>query len=332
MKTKEFIKKVFNGEIIRVYYEHKNAMKLGKNTNIVNWQTIGKLEDYRNPQIKNNIRIKPLIAHTYWQGKVGEKQIFSIKSFICTQNMDYFIIYIWLDKQSFDESKKNILLQKLLNQYSNKIFIKCWDIDKEIKDTPANKYKHFFHFKGKPLPAIADDFRLIALYKYGGLYFDLDVMFCKDFIPLIMQGEFVYAWEKQPFANSAILFLNKKSYNAEYILKKVCKIKSSQPWAIFKYADTKLKHLIVYPCCMFDPLWNGYTEGMPIKNFEDFFKGFSNELKKDEKINSYKDFFNGIYAYHWHNQWKTPTTENSYWGLFNNEFDNIISNEVKRYD
>lgn len=89
--------------------------------------------------------------------------------------------------------------------------------------------KFIFYLKDHPQPAISDNFRLLSLYKYRGLYFDPDIMFCKDIIPLIMHGEFIYAWEKQPYANSAILFLNKKSWNSKYILKKIGKRKSSLP-------------------------------------------------------------------------------------------------------
>lgn len=327
-KSVEVIKKIFKGEGLRMLYEYKNSQKLGNNENIVNCQIISNIEDYNIPKL-NNIDASPIIAHAYWQGEIGEKQIFSIKSFLCTQDMDYFVIWLWLDKQSYERAKKSVLLQNLVRLYSSKLFIKCWDVDIEVKDTPANKFKSFFKLKGKSLSFIADDFRILSLYKYGGLYFDLDVMFCRSFIPLIINGEFVYAWEKQPYANSAILFLSKKSFIAEYLLRKVGKIKSSQPWAIFNYKDKKLKYLTVYPCCMFDPLWNGYIEGMPLENFEDFFKEFNKEFVKREDINSYKDFFKGIYAYHWHNKWDAKTCGNSYYGLFNKEFDDIIFNKEK---
>lgn len=81
---------------------------------------------------------------------------------------------------------------------------------------------------------------------------------------------------------------------------------------------------MVYPCCMFDPLWTGYKEGMPLRNFADFFKEFDTDFCKDERINSYKDFFAGIYAYHWHNQWSTKINKKSYFGIFNEEFDKLL--------
>lgn len=59
------------------------------------------------------------------------------------------------------------------------------------------------------MPARADAFRLLITYKYGGLYFDLDVLFLKDFSDLL-ENSFCYQWEKQPYANTAVLFLKDK--------------------------------------------------------------------------------------------------------------------------
>lgn len=306
------------------YYQLKNAMRTGENTNIINWQMHGERMDYNLPKCDCQSTFTPVIAHTYWQGEVGEKQLFSIKSFLCTQQMENFEIWLWLEENSYEANLQNSALQRLVMMSNHKLVLKKWNVFLEIQSTPAENGKSYFRWSGKPLPFIADDFRIIALYKYGGLYFDLDVMFCRDLSPLLMRGEFVYAWEKQPFANNDLLFLHKRSALAECIIKKMIKEKSSQPWVVFHYDDLNLRFLTVYPCYMFDPLWNGYVDGMPIQDFDDFFREFSVVFKKDEKVNSFKDFFTGIYAYHWHNRWKSLTREDSYFGLFNKEFDMMM--------
>ena len=38
-----------------------------------------------------------------------------------------------------------------------------------------------------------------------------------------------------------------------------------------------------------------------------------------------RDFFPGSFAYHWHNGWKEPEHEASYFGLFNREFDQRLA-------
>lgn len=150
-------------------------------------------------------------------------------------------------------------------------------------------------------------------------------MFLKDFTPLLKGHEFVYAWEYQSYANSAILYLRKNSYITNYLAKKLQKRKAAMPWVLFNYKDKKLENLRNYPCAFFDPLWGGYCEGMPFREFSDFFKEFDKDYVKDPNINSYRDFFPGAFAYHWHNKWDAKEVENSYFGLFNHEFDNIFT-------
>lgn len=307
------------------YSRIMNRMKCGDgDSSITNWNTIEPINCYNGYSTTEQPILSPLLAHTFWHGEISDKQLFSIKSFLCTQDMNLFELIIWLDGEEwYQKAVINPNLQELIRLSNNKIHLKEWNIKQEIKDTPFEKISWYFNWD-RLLPAVADDFRITCLYKYGGLYFDLDIMFVKDFSPLLMREEFVYAWEKQPFANSALLFLRKDSYLTKQLAKIMIRKKSSQPWALFQYKIKSLSPLMVYPCCMFDPLWTGYQEGMPIREFEDFFREFSPVFRKSEQINSYKDFFPGIYAYHWHNAWKVDTYKKSYYGMFNDEFDRLL--------
>jgi len=307
------------------YMNKKNPMKQGLNNNITNWHTLGNIIDYNEPTIKIEQYLQLIIAHTFWQGEIDIKQIFCLKSFIGTQNMNTFEIWLWLDENSYKLALRNTELLDFQKKCKNKIILKRWNVYFEIKNTPFEKITWYFKWE-RSLPYIADDFRIISLYKYGGLYFDMDIMFCKDLSSLIIRNEFVYAWEKQPFANNAILFLRKDSHIANEIAKLMIKNKSSQPWSIFNYKNKSLSKLTVYPCSLFDPLWNGYIEGMPLHDFNDFFREFDNDFKKSDLIKSYKNFFPGIFAYHWHNMWENETYEDSYFGLFNKEFNSIVKN------
>lgn len=307
------------------YYRIFNRMKCGNNDNITNWQTIEPKSCYDIYSATEQPKLAPILAHTFWHGEILEKQLFCIKSFLCTQDMTLFELIIWLDGEEwYKKALENKKLNDLILKSNNKIHIKQWNIKEEIKNTPFWSIRWYFKWE-RILPFVADDFRIIALYKYGGLYFDFDFMFIKDMKPLLMRDEFVYAWENQPFANNALIFFRKGSYISKSVCNLMIRCKSSQPWILFKYRRKKLAPLMVYPCFMFDPLWTGYKEGMPLKNFEDFFKEFNSDFPKLETINSFKDFFPGVYAYHWHNQWNVTTFKNSYWGIFNEEFDKILS-------
>lgn len=69
-------------------------MEPGNNSEITNWQVCGSIiNDYNMPKSNCESNIEPIIAHAYWQGNIGDKQLFSIKSFLCTQKMQYFKIW-----------------------------------------------------------------------------------------------------------------------------------------------------------------------------------------------------------------------------------------------
>lgn len=178
------------------------------------------------------------------------------------------------------------------------------------------------------LAARADAFRILMMHKYGGLYFDMDILFLRDLQTLFWGQEFVYAWEKQPYANSALMYFRKGSYITEHIVQKAVKRQSCLPWVLFRYGDKIMRYLRVYPCSFFDPLWMGYAEGMPLTRFEDLFCDMDKVIC--QHVNSFKDFFPGSYTFHWHNLWNREIHENSYISLFEREYDQIIGMWAER--
>ena len=318
--------KIWN--IIGLFYTRIiNRMRCGDNRCIRNWETIMPDVPYDEYNKITNPLLPTIKAHTFWHGEIEEKQIFCLKSFLATQNMSQFELILWLDgDESYEKAINNSQLKSLIRQTTNKLSIKKWDVSTEIAGTIFEKSKWYFKWD-RVLPFVADDFRIICLYKYGGLYFDLDVMFVKDFTPLLMRGEFVYAWENQPFANNAVMYFRRNSYLINVLAKEMIKKKSSQPWVLLRYSNKALSSLMVYPCAMFDPLWLGYEDGMPISCFSDFFRKFDSLFPKDIRISSYKDFFPDVYAYHWHNHWNVKTSNDSYFGMFNKEFSVMLDND-----
>lgn len=312
--------------------------------NYLNRQYTGNLSDYfinncidnkeiyeKNINIENRMRItktiedEKVIFHTYWYGEIGRKQAFSIKSFLVTQNTSKVELWLWLDEKSgFNNYEKNEYLKPLLPF----IKVKKYNPLINLNGSVFENYKWIFDQKER-LAYRGDGLRMWALNQFGGLWFDLDVMFLKDFEPLLQRHEFSYAWEYQPYANNAVLYLRKNSYINNYLEQKILKYKTTRPWILFKYTDKKLKNLMIYPCHLFDPIWQDVVENSkdiekPINDFKDFFKEFNNEFKKKEYINSYKDFFKESFAYHWHNNWDAEEYLNSYFGLFEKEFNKLL--------
>ena len=279
------------------------------------------LELLKNNLNNDTVKTKNISYHAYWYGEINEKHVFSIKSLLCTQHNKK--VYLWIDKKSI---KKN-LNNKYIKEIENYIEIKTYDPKIEIKNTCFKKFDYIFNQK-QNLPARADAFRLLIPYKYllenkyeGIIYFDLDILFLRDFSNTL-NNSFCYQWEKQPYTNTAILFFdNKKIIEQTNILIK--KHQTVLPWIIFNYSNEEMKDLMVLPCAYFDPIWNITDKtkyNYPIYSFNDFFKNYSGN------ISSYKEFFTGCYAYHWHNQWNTEIEKNSLFYRFNEEFNNILKN------
>ena len=116
----------------------------------------------------NNI----IIFHVYWYGILSRKQLLCINSYLATQDLQRTKLWIWLDYKNGNLEKN----KKLIPDHKN-IEIKCYIPKKESKNTPFEKYKYLT--QDKYIKFRSDIARLIFLYKYGGLYYDLDMILLK---------------------------------------------------------------------------------------------------------------------------------------------------------
>lgn len=275
-----------------------------------------KIEDYIHPIPEKIFRetSNKIIFHTYWKGQFGQKQAFSIKSLIATQKQYEFEIWLWLDYEDKEINRSN----KYIEDLKGFLQIKYYDVKTSIQNHPFKKVYNLFD-EHKNLAFRADGVRMWALSEYGGVWFDLDIMFIKDMHEFFIGPEFVYSWEKQNYANNALIYLRKNSETNKYLVKKVIKKHSTQPWALFNYKDKKLNSFKVYPASLFDPLWGIQNENLYIiKNFEEFFD------KPIHKKITPSEAFPYAYAYHWHNLWKKEVVEGSLFSQFENYFENEI--------
>ena len=261
-----------------------------------------------------------IIFHCYWYGTFGRKQALSIKSLLATQKSYRYEIWLWLDEEA-PEANTNGKDNPYINQICEHVNIKSYSPDLAKSVLIFRKIPKAFN-QQKYLAARSDSFRIWALYEYGGCYFDLDVMFLRDMGNLFMGSEFVYAWEKQAYANSAIIFMRKGSYTCKYTAKKFALMHRAQPWIIFRYSNRKLHDLKLYPCSLFDPLWYHDGEKYIFHDFEGFFR--SNAVISNGTITSPVAIFPYSYCYHWHNLWDAEVEHDSPFEFCEKYFDNIL--------
>jgi hypothetical protein len=149
-----------------------------------------------------------------------------------------------------------------------------------------------------PLYMYGDLFRcMLCAAELGDvLYVDLDVCFLKDFAPLFEDGDFLYRWERQPYANNAIIYSAAGGRLAREIKDLVRHHDSVAAWHLFTLNEPCLAGVRILPCEWFDPLWLN-EEGL---TFEDFFNGRDLGASLD-----------GAYCHHWHNHWQIVPHEDS---------------------
>lgn len=255
------------------------------------------------------------IFHVYWYGEINRHQLCCIYSYLYSQNLSSSKLWVWLDVNTYDLSAKSIPIHP-------NIKVKKYDPYKEVKNTPFVGYKHLDQTKS--LKFRSDIARILVLYNYGGLYFDLDMLLLKDLKPLL-NIEFCYSWSDLKKGNNAMLRLKKHSSICIQIIEKYKN--SVSPFNIHnqsfflgynhKYIFTDDLDLTCLPCVLFDPVWvlehrNQKSKYCKLHTFDDFFK------TTDENINNF--FADKLFAYHWHSRNNMKIEKNSYFEKFENKF------------
>jgi hypothetical protein len=235
-----------------------------------------------------------VIFHCFWNGQLNEKHLISIKScyYFNLFNKTNRKIILWLENNY--ENKFNDEIKKYAE-------IKHFCLSTELKNTFMEEKTYYYN---KELSYYSDLVRYILLYKYGGCWFDLDVLFLKNMDGLFYHYEneiIVYQWERQNYPNGAIYISlipnsEKMKKNIEFIIQK------NAGWG---FQEAKLTYdcqidLFVLPCSWFDAGW--------IQNPCHY--GF-NIFKTTNQIYTFDNFFNGAFCFHWHNQWNSPIEKNS---------------------
>jgi hypothetical protein len=239
-----------------------------------------------------------IVIHFYWRVPLdfGRKQVLPIKSALVNNyelNKDNLEINLWSNIDLSDN--------EYLSPIKDFINIKVWNPLEEIKGTILEEHLDYYKrsIRHDDRNWIAGDFfRLLCLHKYGGFYFDMDVLILRDLSPL-NKYEFLYQWgssgtttqEPSIFYNGAIMRLDKESTASIKLLKETLNISSaaqSTNWSSTLYSNIKDDNLNYLPCAWFNTEWCLKDPNYTMTAF-----------KKEEKFRS----FDGAFTWHWHNKW-----------------------------
>jgi hypothetical protein len=153
-----------------IFYEnYKSGLEFLSNINYDNYE-------YPKERVK---------FHVYTEANT-EKELESIKSYLATQNLDKTELIVWSDY--------DITNQENIQPYKDLVTLKVYSATEEAKGTPLEgKTKYLTPEDTSRHWMNSGIFRFLVLYKYGGIYYDMDMVLLRDFKPLLNQN-FAYQW------------------------------------------------------------------------------------------------------------------------------------------
>lgn len=167
------------------------------------------------------------LFHTYWSsnmtGDFGEKQMATLRSFSATQNTNHSLI-LWIPAE--DETRLTQTEEWIqLHQHTKRVQYQVIDPFALTIKTPLEPFMHTW----RSLVANNNDgndrddlLRMLVLYRYGGVWFDLDTMFVRDLAPLfehewIAQGSCSTGMFGNPFTGALFHFHKQSPYVCEIL-------------------------------------------------------------------------------------------------------------------
>ena len=242
-------------------------------------------DKFQYPEEKTNF-------HVYSEIRT-DKELECIKSYFATQNLEKTNLILWSD---YDVSN-----QENLQEFKDKIDFRIYDPVEESKGTLLEGHVERLLAKDDRYYLQSDLLRLLALYKYGGIWIDMDIILLRDFKPILDQ-EYLYQWGGDTdFAISGccatVISLKKKSELSELFLKEIIEmpiIGSTTIWGKDLFARVYRKRkFTIFPSSFFNIEW--LISKVDKKLSEDILDLWFDKNCPDELL--FKDCF----AWHWHN-------------------------------
>ncbi|KAI8885231.1 hypothetical protein K501DRAFT_236950 [Backusella circina FSU 941] len=168
--------------------------------------------------------------HTYWSSNIttdfDEKPLATLRSFSATQNTNHSLT-LWIPAHDESRLTESSGWTRLVQNEKRRDRISYKVIDPSIltKDTPLEDFSSAWRTlvsqdndgRGRD-----DLLRMLVLYSYGGIWFDLDTMLVRDLSPLmehewIAQGSCSTGMFGNPFTGALFHFHQKSPYVCEIL-------------------------------------------------------------------------------------------------------------------
>lgn len=234
----------------------------------------------------------PVRFHMYWRERhgrfwrtvrpFGRKQALPVKAFLATQDLSRCSLTLWSD----GDLSSNDWLRPFLPHLSLKIY----DVDREARGTPLEPHRSLYRQQDARAYRDGDLFRILTLFKYGGVYADMDTVLLRS-LGVFLDQEFVYQWDRfDDLYAPALMHLRAGGDFARALIQGIIEIRPGKyNWGRenVKRAIQRGHAITVFPSPFFNTEWQA----------DPGFKPFANTPAS-------ANLYEGAFAWHWHNQWE----------------------------
>ena len=242
---------------------------------------------------------EPITFHMYWRERggglwptvrrFGRKQALPVKAFLATQDRSLSSLVLWSDA----DLSSNRWLQPLVPF----ITLRIYDPAAEARGTALEAFPKIYRQRDRRAYRDGDLFRILALHNYGGVYADMDTVLLRS-LGVLLDQEFVYQWDRFDHEYApALMRLGRGSAFAQELIRGVIEI----PPGKYNWGRGNVKRSIdrghaitVFPSPFFNTEWQADPAFEPFR-----------------RTAASTNFYDGAFAWHWHNQWDAPIEEGS---------------------
>jgi hypothetical protein len=258
------------------------------------------------------------IFHVYSEFKTP-KELMALKSYLATQNLEKTKLIVWSD---YDISN-----QENIQPYKGLVDFRVYNVEELAKDTPIeNSRMHLSLVRDENHWMHSGIMRFLTLYKFGGIYYDMDIILLRDFKPILNQ-DFAYQWggatdfpkdrRDLPDCKGPCAALMGARYKSEFIEQCMQQLLITPPTGGTCYDEDMLSYVYrktkftVFPSSFFDTHWL-----ISKVSVEDSVVA-ENELF-DIPVGDESRLFLEAFAWHWHNtayKDRTPVKDSKFYTL-----------------
>ncbi|KAL1405175.1 hypothetical protein Q8F55_008800 [Vanrija albida] len=288
-------------------------------------------------QQRSDEPLNDLIYHSYWRSDLipwGDRQTANIIAWLATQPLDYSKLIIW--SNGAEHLRANDQINTLIQDFPDNVEVRQADVLKMAEGTEIlGMLKQIMLEVGglydKRAWVDGDAVRLLALWHYGGLWLDMDMILTRDLHPLT-ESEFLIQWDcfDKPDLqmNGAIMHFEKHSpYLCEtfhIMATGEAPTPNSFSWGSLLYSRLHQRHIAegrepfaVLPWCFTDPRNCRNDNRFPDPFYPDPSRLWGvSYATRDSSAPSGRELhekaLKDIFAIHLHNQWLKDFPKGNY--------------------